>query len=445
VGMLESGEPGRLGFERLWEAGLLTDVLPEWERVRSLPQLAAFHEHPVATHLWRTVNEMRALTEEDSHYGRIALELDAPEVLVLAAFLHDIGKGLGGDHATVGAGIARAFCERMEVSGELASLIEGAVRHHLLLALTATRRDVDDPEVIDEVAATVGGLELLQVLYLLTVADSRATGASMWNDWKATLVRALFTRCAARFGADRPVATGTSRDEVMSLAGADRSAELDAHIGGMPSDYLRSVSARDVVWHMDLIAGLKGVSALGVRSDDPIGTAVVVGRSRPAFRRRVAEVFAAYGIDVLEARLLTRADGLIVDSFRVRDDRTGDRVMSEKWEPVRGDLESGLLGDLDTGSKLAARAAAYGDGVGTEPVVSASIDRASGELVLTVKCSDRIGRLAEILGLLSDFDLDIRLAKIDSREGEVVDTFHLAAGATDIESIERRLAAAISP
>jgi [protein-PII] uridylyltransferase len=196
---------------------------------------------------------------------------------------------------------------------------------------------------------------------------------------------------------------------------------------------------------MDLITGMKGASALGVRSDDPIGTAVVVGRSRPSFRRRVAEVFAANGIDVLEARLLTRADGLIVDSFRVRDDRTGDRVMSEKWHPVRADLEAGLLGELDTGSKMAARAAAYGDGSGAEPVVSGSIDRASGELVLTIKCSDRIGRLAEILGLLSDFDLDIRLAKIDSREGEVIDTFHVAAGAMDIESMERRLTAAISP
>ena len=445
VWMLDSGEPGRLRFERLWEAGLLSDVLPEWERIRSLPQLAPFHEHPVAAHLWRTVNEMRTLIEQDSHYGRIASELDTPEVLLLAAFLHDIGKGHSGDHATIGAGIARAFCERMEVPEDLASLIEGAVRHHLLLALTATRRDVDDPEVIGEVAATIGGLELLQVLYLLTVADSRATGTSMWSDWKATLVRTLFTRCAARFGADQPVETGTSRDEILSLAGADRHLELDAHIDGMPGDYLRSVAARDVVWHMDLIAGMKGLSALGVRSDDPIGTAVVVGRLRPSFRRRVAEVFAANGIDVLEARLLTRADGLIVDSFRVRDDRTGDRVMSEKWHPVRADLEAGLLGELDTGSKMATRAAAYGDGSGAEPVVSGSIDRASGELVLTIKCSDRIGRLAEILGLLSDFDLDIRLAKIDSREDEVIDTFHVAAGAMDIESMERRLTAAISP
>lgn len=443
--ILETGEQGRLGFQRLWDAGLLADVLPEWEKVRSLPQLAPFHEHPVAAHLWRTVDEMQGLIEEDGHYGRVARELDSPEVLLLAAFLHDIGKGQGGDHATVGAEIARDFCERIEIPHSQASLIEGAVRHHLVLALAATRRDVDDPAVVDEVAATIGGLELLQVLYLLTVADSKATGPSMWNDWKAILVRTLFARCAARFGADQAASSGTSRDEVLSLVGADRVSELDGHVGGMPHGYLRSVSASDVVWHMDLIAGLDGSSQLGVRTEDTIGTAVVVGETRPAFRRQVAEVFAANGIDVLEARLVTRADGLIVDSFRVQDDRTASRVVSEKWDAVRADLEFGLRGELDTGSKVAARAAAYGAGGGPKPRVSGSIDRASGDLVLTVKCADRIGRLAEILGVLGDYGLDIRLAKIDSREGEVIDTFHVTSEAADIESLEHRLASAISP
>ena len=445
IWILETGEQGRIGFERLWDAGWLAEVLPEWEQVRFLPQLAPFHEHPVAAHLWRTVDEMHALIEQDGHYGRVARELDSPEVLLLAAFLHDIGKGWGGDHAMVGAEIARAFCERIELPQSQTSIIEGAVRHHLVLASTATRRDVDDPAVIDEVAAEVGGLELLQVLYLLTVADSRATGPSMWNDWKATLVRTLFARCAARFGADQAAPSGTSRDEVLSMVGEDRARELDDHVGGMPHEYLRSVSARDVVWHMDLIARLDGSTQLGVRTDDVIGTAVIVGEMRPAFRRRVAEVFAANGIDVLEARLLTRADGLIVDSFRVQDDRTGGGVMSGRWDAVRSDLEAGLRGELDTGSKVAARAAAYGEGGGPKPVVSGAIDGASGDLVLTVKCSDRIGRLAEILGVLSDYGLDIRLAKIDSREGEAIDTFHVTSVATDIETLEHHLSGAISP
>jgi [protein-PII] uridylyltransferase len=448
VGMLETGEQGRIGFERLWDGGLLVNVLPEWETVRSLPQLAPFHQHPVASHLWRTVGEMNALITEEGHYGRVARELDAPDVLLLSAFLHDIGKGHGGDHARVGAEIARAFCQRMGVAGRPANLIEGAVRHHLLLALAATRRDVDDPAVIDEIAGTLGGLEQLQVLYLLTVADSKATGPSIWNEWKATLVRTLFTRCAARYGADRPAGIGTTREEVLARAGAENVAEVTSHIDAMPDDYLRSATARDVVWHLELIGELEGASGVGVRSEEPVSTAVVVGPVRPMFRQRVAESFAANGIDVLEARLLTRGDGMIVDSFRVRDDRTGDMVTSDKWVSLRADLEAGLLGRLDTGSKLAARAAAYGQIGGDKPVVSGAVDAASGDLVLTIKCADRIGRLAEILSVLSVSDLEIRLAQIDSREGEVIDTFHVSAGAPsveDIASLEHLLASSINP
>jgi UTP:GlnB (protein PII) uridylyltransferase len=129
----------------------------------------------------------------------------------------------------------------------------------------------------------------------------------------------------------------------------------------------------------------------------------------------------------------------------VSDDRTGAAVESAKWDTVRNDLESALLGQLDTGSKLAARVAAYGGGSGNKPAVRGVIDGASGELVVTIKCADRIGRLAEILTVLHDCGLDIGLAKIDSREGEVVDTFHVVGTHGDIDALEHRIASSLSP
>jgi len=445
IWILESGDQGRVALERLWEGSLLDEVLPEWGTVRALPQLAPFHEHPVAAHLWRTVDEMGRLYADDGHFARIASEVDAPDLLTLIAFLHDIGKGHGGDHSEIGADLARGVCTRLGLSPGETSLVESAVRHHLLLPVTATRRDLDDPAVIEEIAETVGGLRLLQVLYLLTVADSKATGPSMWNAWKATLLRTLFVRCAGRYGADRSPEIGTTIEEVAIAAGPERSSELSAHLAAMPQEYLRSVSADEVVWHLDLIAGLDGLSAIGVRSSEPLHTASVVGQTRPGFRRHVAEALAANGIDVLEARLLTRGDGIVVDSFRVRDDRTGAPVESAKWDTMRNDLESALLGRLDTGSKLAARAAAYASGSGAKPSVRGVIDGASGELVVTIKCADRVGRLAEILSVLHDCGLEIGLAKIDSREGEVVDTFHVEGAQGDIAALEHRIASSLSP
>jgi [protein-PII] uridylyltransferase len=445
IWILESGDQGRVALERLWKASLLDEVLPEWGPVRALPQLAPFHEHPVAAHLWRTVDEMGRLSADDGHFARIASEVGAPDVLTLIAFLHDIGKGHGGDHSEIGADLARAVCTRLGLSPGDTSLVESAVRHHLLLPVTATRRDLDDPAVIEEITETVGGLRLLQVLYLLTVADSKATGPSMWNAWKATLLRTLFVRCAGRYGADRSPEIGTTIEEAAIAVGPERSSELSAHLAAMPQEYLRSVSADEVVWHLDLIAGLDGLSAIGVRSSEPLHTALVVGQTRPGFRRHVAEALAANGIDVLEARLLTRGDGILVDSFRVRDDRTGAAVEGAKWDTMRNDLESALLGRLDTSSKLAARAAAYASGSGEKPSVRGVIDGASGELVVTIKCADRVGRLAEILSVLHDCGLEIGLAKIDSREGEVVDTFHVEGAQGDIAALEHRIASSLSP
>jgi [protein-PII] uridylyltransferase len=429
--LLEAGEQGRAVFDSLWERGHLSGVLPEWGVVAALPQLEPFHQHPVAAHLWRTVAEMRAVLAEDGPLGAVGLELDLPRLLRLAAFLHDIGKGHGGDHAGIGAEIAGAFAKRMELDVETSDLLVGAVRHHLLLPLTATRRDLADPAVIDEVASDVGSLQLLRVLYLLTIADSRATGPSMWNDWKASLLKTLFLRCGIRFGVEEPAVTtgAATRQEVMARADASMDA-MAAHLDAMPDDYLRSVAAEEVLWHLELVSDLAGVSNLGVRGGEPIETVVVVGPSQPGFRRTVAAVFAANGIDVLEARLFGRSDGLLVDSFQVRDDRTGGIVPGERWNRVRADVEAGLLGQLDTDDRVAVRAAAYPISEVSRPRPSARIstDPATGGLVVVVKCSDRIGRLAEILGVLDGLGLEIRLAKLDSREGEVIDTFHVGKG-----------------
>jgi [protein-PII] uridylyltransferase len=216
----------------------------------------------------------------------------------------------------------------------------------------------------------------------------------------------------------------------------------------MPDEYLRSATTEEVLWHLQLIDETSGESNVGVKGGSPVEGAAVVGRGRPGFRHRTAEAFAANGIDVLEARLFSRSDGLIVDTYRVRDDRIGGPVRSERWDSFRADLEAGLEGKLDTSSKMVSRAGAYEDPGGDPPLVRASLDAASGELVIVVKCADRIGRLAEILGVLTARGLEIRLAQIDSREDEAVDTFHVGvvdAASVDVADLEAGIARAIRP
>lgn len=450
MGTLEGGERGRVNFERLWESGALTEVLPEWGIVRSLPQLAPFHEHPVDAHLWRTVAEMQAICSDGDRYQRVASELGDEQLTLLAAFLHDIGKGHGGDHATVGATITKDFCDRVGLNDERADLLVRAVQHHLLLAETATRRDLDDPAVLAEVADQIGGPDQLRLVYLLTVADSRATGPTMWTEWKATLLRTLFTRCMALLD-DTIDATepGTTPELVLDALDDRRRTEGEEHLAGMDDGYLRSHTTADVLWHLEVLAAMSGSSSLSVRKSSPVETAVVAGEGPGPLRRIVAEAFAANGVDVLEARINTRADGLVIDTYRVRDDRTGDNVPAERWERVRTDIEAAMGGDLDTWSKMSARASAYQSATGAKPRVECSIDSASGDIVVLVKCSDRVGRLAEILTALAEADLDVRLAKLDSRGVEVVDTFLVRSGDEmsdeELDGLARRIESGISP
>lgn len=450
--MLEGGEQGRSSFERLASAGLLEGVLPEWQVVRGLPQLAPFHEHPVDIHLWRTVAEMQRLISEGGEYSRVAGEVEEG-LLLLAAFLHDIGKGQGRPHAEAGGDVAARFCERMGASPRWTGDIEHAVVNHLLLSQTATRRDLDDPAVIDEIAAIVGEVHRLNLLYLLTVADSRATGPTMWSDWKAVLLRTLFIRVAQRLegeGMERVI--GTTEEQVLAAAGEERADLVTEHLAGMPPEYLLSTRTEDVVRHAEALRSLRQPAQLEVRLGDLVEQALVVGESSPQLRRHVAETFAANGIDVLEARLHTRSDGLVVDTFQVRHDRSGGEVGNERWDQTRRDLGAALAGQFDPSSKVESRANAYEpEGLSAaKPSVACSIDSATGDVVVVVKCSDRVGRLAEILAALEGCGLEVHLAKLDSRGDEVVDTFHVRADVTATEvvaldGLARLIEAGITP
>lgn len=445
--VLETGQAD--AWAQLRQSGELTAVVPAWDMVGTRAQLEPFHEHPVGEHLWRTVHEMRRLTEDRGHLGEVAAEVDSPETLYLTAFLHDIGKGQGADHSEAGAVITDGVCSRLGVPPTVATRVQRVVRHHLLLALTATRRDLDDPAVIDQVVELVEDLTTLQTLYLLTVADSRATGPTMWSPWKATLVRTLFTRCASRFGGDRALLAPPERADLASQAPTGMREAVAAHLHAMPDPYVRDNHIEDIVWHLELLSAADGLCEVGVRADSPLESAVVVGPAGGDGRARVGETFAAHGIDVVEARMATRDDGMMVDTFRVRDDRTGGVVPPERWEGVRADLVESLSGGPGAGPRLISRVSSYPDaGVARRAEARAATDPASGVLVITVKCSDRIGRLAEILGVLAELSLPVRLAKLESRGEEVVDTFHVEPGsvrAEDISALGDRIAGMIRP
>lgn len=440
IRLLRSGERGMVVFGWLDELGWVGRHFPEWASVSALPQLAPFHEHPVDAHLWRTVEEIRGvLVDPDPLTAAVISDLGSEDVLLLAAFLHDIGKGRDGDHSILGSEAARSFLTRAGFSSSTVELVAKAVRHHLLLARSALRRDIASPEVIEEVAGSVGDLPTLQTVYLLTIADSRATGRTTWSKWKATLVRQLYVRAAALFGTGDRLTVVDAVSAARLSQGRFRLDEVEAHLEGLPPDYAWAMEPSDVLSHMKLISRFSGPTL--VEAGEP-NRVLVVGRDRTGFLLTVCRAFTAHGIAVDEARLYTRSDGIALDVFVVRPSHGEGQVSPETWARIENALASGQ----DLTGAVTERAVAY-DRVGSAQVsVRARPELSDRDIVFEVRSPDRVGLLVDIVEGLFEEGLDLRQARIDTRAGHAVDVLHVEGGGLtggELEEICSRLAARI--
>jgi [protein-PII] uridylyltransferase len=447
VSLLSAGARGRTIFGLLEEFGWVEQEFPEWGPISTAPQLAPFHDHPVGAHLWRTTDEMQGLIEGGGEAGTIATEVGSTEELLLAAFLHDIGKARGGDHANVGADLAAGFLRSAGFGPATTGVVVDAVRHHLLLSETATRRDIANPGVIDEVAVRAGDLRRLNVLYLLTIADLRATGTTMWSPWRATLLRTLYQRVqeALEVG-EAPPATPDVQAILEAAETAVDSRAVEEHVAAMPSDYLEVATPGDVLWHLEVAARLTGPAVVSVDPADP-GRVLVAGADRSGFLLAVSRAFTANGVAILDARLRTRSDGIALDTFRVCDDRTGDGVDPHRWEAISRQLVDALSAGYDFGPAIRRRAETYQQPP-TDPDTLEVRTRSAGlGTMVEVRGPDRIGLLTDIVEALHDEGLDIQLARIDTMGGEARDVFTIrrADGTpirdeSDLAGLRQRLA-----
>ena len=207
LALLGAGASAIAVWEALDQEGLLATLIPDWERVRNRPQRNPLHRFTVDRHLVECAANAAALTRDVSR----------PDLLLLAALLHDIGKGWPGDHSVSGEVVARDVCKRVGLNEADVELVAEAVRHHLLLPVVATRRDLDDPMTVQQVATTVRSRTLLELLHALSIADGLATGPAAWNDWKAGLVADLVRRVSAVLDGDPMPAPAPLREDQLAL------------------------------------------------------------------------------------------------------------------------------------------------------------------------------------------------------------------------------------
>jgi [protein-PII] uridylyltransferase len=433
-------------------------LLPEWAPVRGRIQRDPWHRYTVDGHAFAAAAEVSRLLEQDERAARTAEEAGDLDALYLAAIFHDIGKGSGEDHSIAGELLARRALARMGLDADELEEVGVLVRHHLLLVETATRRDLDDPSVVEGVAAALGSPRRLRLLHLLTVADGLATGPAAWNDWKGTLVADLAARVlhmlergappspgdpevlVGRIEAARPALAGqvgrllaTLPDSYLStLAAVDagesarRSSTLGAHVPSLPeggrSQMRRRYSIDELADELELLADPPGPGGVRYRLDpsgDGHGLVTVCAADRPGTLARTTGVLALHRVSVLRAHVWSTSAGLALQRFAVQ------APANLRWERLGADLDAAWAGRLAVEARLERKARDYRPPAPVEPDVRVLPDESAHSTVVEVRAGDALGLLHAFAAALGDLDLDVRVAKIDTLGDRVVDTFYV--------------------
>ncbi|RBQ12472.1 [protein-PII] uridylyltransferase [Micromonospora sp. LHW51205] len=360
------------GLVPAWETcdryGLIDRWLPEWTRMRSLPQHNPVHRFTLDRHLVQTAYEA----------SRHTRDVERPDLLLLGAFLHDIGKGLEGDHSTVGAPLAEAVAARVGLPPAEAELIGTLVRLHLLLPDVATRRDLSDPKTVAGVAERVGDTATLELLHALVRADAAATGPAAWSAWKGRLIAELVARVRTT---------------------------LDTGVVPAPP-------APDPA----LVAGPLPVVHLG---EDRVSVAAA---DRRGLLATVAGCLALHRLEVISADAAT-VDGRALVQCRVQP-RYG---LAPNPIALSADLRRAVGGDVSVNQRLRGRALAARS-QGAAPRVVWHREAATDAVLLELRAADAAGLLYRVTCALDEAGAQVRAARISTLGGDVVDAFYLVGG-----------------
>lgn len=427
--LLRAGARAVAVFEALDHVGALTRLFPEWEVVRSRPQRNAYHRFTVDRHMLEAVAECALLLDAGDAPGNsfdsvVARACRRPELLLLSALLHDIGKGLPGEnHSVSGAEAAQEIVRRMRLDSEAAEIVPWLVRDHLVLAETATRRDLSDEKTVQRfVEILAGDPERLRLLYLLTIGDSRATGPAAWSTGKAALLRDLFARAAAVV---EPVgAVPVAEARIAGLVARIGESAAQRHIAALPVGYVRTFDADEMSAHHHLLA--RGEVAVSCREEghDFVGI-TVVAPDRVGLLAVVAGAVSTAGLVVREASLFTTAGGWAVDVFRASDPY--GRFAHDSASGLEAQIRDALSGALDVDEAVRARMRNYQPpGRRRGPVeVIVDLEASDSATVVEVHADDEVGLLYRLATVFAGLHADVSVAKVATLGDRVVDVFYV--------------------
>ncbi len=436
-------------LEAMHLSGVLGALIPEFGNLYARVLHDLYHIYTVDRHSLVAVRELERLRAGEFKstlplLTEVSREADTLPLVFLALVLHDIGKGHGHHHHERGAALAQEVARRLGLDSEQTDAVVFLVRNHLMMSEIAQKRDIEDDHLVKEFARATGSIERLKELYLMTFADMRAVAPKVYNNWRDMLLSDLYMKALRileqgdREAVDPDRLLALTKTELRSqLGGADaeRSRALEQFLEQMPDRYFLITPRQDIPYHFDLMRRLDGNALVCQHRHFPdreFSEFIVATRDQHGLFSKIAGVLTANNLNILSARITTRSDGVVLDSFRISHMAQAAAIAMDevRWERVERDLMAVLSGGQNI-VELVARAQPsavaarrYVSRVATE----VTVDNRTSErfTVIDVFTQDRLGLLFAVTHALSEMGLEIHLARISTNADQALDVFYVS-------------------
>ncbi|WP_416305675.1 [protein-PII] uridylyltransferase [Neptunicella sp. SCSIO 80796] len=442
--LLKHPEFFALPWDLMHKHGIMQAYLKEWDNIVGMMQFDLFHAYTVDEHTHRLIKFIYQYTQEQGkkefpRCGRIVANLDHPEMLFIAAIFHDIGKGRGGDHSKLGAADVVEFCQLHDIDPQSTKLIEWLVANHLHMSVVAQRRDIYDPEVVEEFAGQMRNQNNLNHLYALTLADIRATNNNLWNDWKATLLRELYLMTSKALESGQTLSEDFQqrlqkhRSQALQLLQEQQvdADKVQAFWQRLENSYFVRFKPKQLAWHAQSI--LQAQQA----TDDEItlvalneetsraGTEVLIyAKDRASLFAQVVSVLDSRNCTVHDANIMSTEDGYVLDTFIILE-QDGSRINSDNR---MHNLQQAIVTQLNrsgtehVNNRKMPRRMKHLD----VPTKMRFFNNHANHTLLDLEALDAPGLLAKISRVFVDQNLSLHMAKITTIGERAEDVFILS-------------------
>ncbi|MBM4351745.1 MAG: HD domain-containing protein, partial [Deltaproteobacteria bacterium] len=434
LSILRRGKGADALLMKIHQLGFLSRYIPEFSEVEGKVHYDLYHVHPVDIHSILAVEELGRL--RDGYYQNdyplltsLMREVDKPEILFLAALLHDIGKGQEGDHALIGAEMTKQVGERMGLTSEEKELLEFLISRHLFMLETAFRRDLHDEQAISRFANEIQDPVRLKMLYLLTFGDIKAVGPEAWTFWKNSLLMELFLKTSHFFEKGEEPQTFPRRGETLAQLHQSLPQDtLNHYAEHLPDRYLSTYSPEEILSHIKMAQDLgKEVLLVGWSREEEVRARVTIcTKDRYGLFSKIAGSMFLNRLNILEAQIHTWGNGIALDTFYV-EDPTGE--IERRLQQFKKDLKEILSGKISLKLLLSQREESGWIQKKVIPKVpgEAKVNNRDSDFytIIEITGEDRLGVLYEITQALTDCGCNIHFARISTLGNRVVDVFYV--------------------